>query len=87
MLGLVILYLRRFLPESPRWLMMHGRPGEAARVVGEIEARVMASEQRDAAAGDRDRWRWATTHKLTLALGGAHAAAATIPAAPCSASC
>ena len=43
-LGLVILYLRRFLPESPRWLMIHGRPGEAARVVSEIEARVMASE-------------------------------------------
>ncbi len=43
-LGLVILYLRRFLPESPRWLMLHGRPGEAARVVSDIEARVMASE-------------------------------------------
>jgi MFS family permease len=43
-LGLVILYLRRFLPESPRWLMLHGQPGEAARVVGEIEARVIASE-------------------------------------------
>lgn len=42
-LGLVILYLRRFLPESPRWLMLHGRPGEAVRVVGEIETRVMAS--------------------------------------------
>ena len=41
-LGLVILYLRRFLPESPRWLMIHGQPGEAARVVGEIEARVVA---------------------------------------------
>jgi MFS family permease len=43
-LGLIILYLRRFLPESPRWLMLHGQPGEAARVVGEIEARVIASE-------------------------------------------
>src|SRR5216683_5346763 len=42
-LGLVILYLRRFLPESPRWLMIHGRPGDAARVVGEIEARIVAS--------------------------------------------
>src|SRR5215831_13426938 len=44
LLGLVILYLRQFLPESPRWLMIHGRPGDAARVVDEIEARVMASE-------------------------------------------
>jgi MFS family permease len=43
-LGLVILYLRRFLPESPRWLMLHGQPGQAARVVGDIEARVIASE-------------------------------------------
>jgi len=43
-LGLVILYLRRFLPESPRWLMLHGKPGEAARVVDEIEARIVASE-------------------------------------------
>jgi len=36
-LGLFILYLRRFLPESPRWLMIHGRTTEAAAVVGEIE--------------------------------------------------
>ena len=43
-LGLVILFLRRFLPESPRWLMLHGQPGEAARVVDAIEARVVASE-------------------------------------------
>jgi MFS family permease len=37
-LGLVILYLRRYLPESPRWLMCHGREAEAARVVAGIEA-------------------------------------------------
>ena len=41
-LGLVILYLRRFLPESPRWLMIHGKPNEAEQVVAEIEARVVA---------------------------------------------
>ncbi|MBV9995636.1 MAG: MFS transporter [Caulobacteraceae bacterium] len=37
-LGLVILLIRRFLPESPRWLMTHGRPQEAERVVSAIEA-------------------------------------------------
>ncbi len=42
-LGLFILFLRRFLPESPRWLMIHGREGEARRVMDEIEARVLAS--------------------------------------------
>jgi MFS family permease len=39
-LGLVILLLRRWVPESPRWLVLHGRLDEANAVIGEIEARV-----------------------------------------------
>jgi MFS family permease len=39
-LGLVILYLRQFVPESPRWLLTHGRPDEAERIVRDIETRV-----------------------------------------------
>ncbi|MCW3476338.1 MFS transporter [Limobrevibacterium gyesilva] len=38
-IGVPILPLRRFIPESPRWLMLHGRAGEAEAVVEEIEAR------------------------------------------------
>ncbi len=39
-LGLAILLLRRWVPESPRWLMLHDRLGEAEAVIGEIENRV-----------------------------------------------
>ena len=37
-IGLVILFLRRWIPESPRWLIIHGHPEKAERIVGEIEA-------------------------------------------------
>ena len=39
-IGSVVLLLRRFIPESPRWLMTHGRPEEAAAVVAQLERRV-----------------------------------------------
>jgi MFS family permease len=39
-LGLGILFLRRNLPESPRWLFIHGHEQEAERLVDGIEAEV-----------------------------------------------
>src|SRR5580700_4210696 len=37
-LGVVILFVRKILPESPRWLLMHGREEEADAAVDRIEA-------------------------------------------------
>jgi MFS family permease len=38
-LALAIMVVRRFVPESPRWLMVRGRHAEAGAVVDAIEAR------------------------------------------------
>ena len=38
-LALVIFFMRLWIPESPRWLMTHGRAQEAERVIAGIEAR------------------------------------------------
>ncbi len=40
-LGLSILLLRRFVPESPRWLVTHGREAEGRAAMAEIEERTV----------------------------------------------
>ena len=39
-LGLVIIVLRKHIPESPRWLLTHGHPDEAERIVTQLEQQI-----------------------------------------------
>ena len=41
-LGLIVIFFRRWIPESPRWLMIHGRNDEAEKIVAEVERRIDA---------------------------------------------
>jgi MFS family permease len=39
-LAVIVIFLRRYVPESPRWLMTHGRAAEADAALAKIEARI-----------------------------------------------
>lgn len=41
-LGLIIIFLRRHIPESPRWMLSHGHAAEAGQLVDDIEAQIQA---------------------------------------------
>lgn len=49
-LGLVVIFFRQLIPESPRWLMIHGRNHEAEQIVAEVEVRAGLAETQTQAA-------------------------------------
>jgi MFS family permease len=55
-LGLIVLVMRMWIPESPRWLMIHGHPDAAEEIVAAIERDVLGHTQ-NAAAPDFARIR------------------------------
>ena len=51
--AILVWFIRRGLPESPRWLVAHGQFAEAERAAAAMEARVQQDLEREAATGSR----------------------------------
>jgi MFS family permease len=54
-LAAVIVYVRRALPESPRWLLTHGRAAEAEQTIAAIEAQSQQNSHRPLPPPDDSR--------------------------------
>lgn len=52
MLGFAVLIARRYVPESPRWLTIHGHHDKAIRIVADIESRAGADRTTPVAADE-----------------------------------
>ncbi len=61
-LGLVIIFLRRHIPESPRWLVTHGQGEEAERIVDGIERSVRDNGKEPPYLDESQGW-WIKAHE------------------------
>ncbi len=61
-LGLGIIYLRRFIPESPRWMVTHGQGEAAEEIVEGIERDVRAEGKQLPEIADSEAW-WIKAHE------------------------
>ena len=77
-LGVSILLVRRVIPESPRWLMTHGKVREADEVVAGIEAQILP----DARGHARCRRLKARSTVMRAACDARHCRAGVVPPIP-----
>jgi MFS family permease len=61
-LGLFIIYLRRHIPESPRWLVTHGQSDQAEQIVEGIERDVQGQGKQLPHLEDSQAW-WIKAHE------------------------
>jgi MFS family permease len=52
-IGVIVLIMRRYVPESPRWLMIHRRKREAEEIVTDIENKVTQGQLQRLAPADK----------------------------------
>src|SRR2546421_12205991 len=53
-LGLIVIFFRRWIPESPRWLMIHGRNPEAEEIVADVERKIAVAKSSAVIATNQD---------------------------------
>jgi MFS family permease len=62
-LGLIVIFFRRWIPESPRWLMIHGRNREAEEIVSEVERKIAAKRRSN---GVKEYWSSASEREFII---------------------
>ena len=71
-LGLIVFVMRMWIPESPRWLMIHGHPDQAHAIVDDIERSVIGHAQ-DPRQQAWPKIRLEDARSHAAVRGGAHA--------------